>query len=131
MQSVGPSDSLDAKFFYTGEQARNLFANFSLEDKEAYFLNEIFDLFLIFSYSFLFLTLKRHLFALVPGFFDLVETLTVLYALKYGEPFNVFSFLGVMTALKWSTGALFIVWWWRQKKRNHPVRKDTPDCCGV
>jgi hypothetical protein len=117
MKVFGTQRSLDVKLYYTGDQARALLSGFGEQETKAYFLNEIFDLFFIFCYSSLFYIGLRRCFpthrwiwtmAFVPGLFDYVETLMILYALEAKGPHLFFDWLGIATFLKWTTGAAVV-----------------------
>lgn len=115
MTILGPRESLDAKFYYTGEQAHALLLSFTAEEAEKYFRNEIIDLLFIVAYtSLLFMALKKRApnfiwLAFPAGFFDLIETSSILYCLKASPVF--LNQLGFVTAFKWIffTGAKLTV----------------------
>lgn len=113
MLIFGPPKTLDAKLYYSGEQARALFASMSEADVHAYQWNEIFDLVLIAAYSAGSVIILRRLFprkrfavplALLAGSFDLVETSTILMALQDPGAQSSFDWLGICTLLKWICG---------------------------
>jgi hypothetical protein len=115
MMTLGPRATLDMKLYYTGEQARSLLSSFDAHEGNTYFINELFDLVFISAYSSLFFFGLRKAFpksriagpiALVPGFFDVIETSFILYALRTQGPHPFFDWLGVATFLKWTTGSL-------------------------
>ncbi len=115
MSRIGPPPTLDGQLFYTGEDARLLLSTFTELENASYFKNEIVDLFLILAYSslFCFSLLKKFpqkkwvlFFGLVPGLLDLVETSLILYALKFGESFDFFNWLGIVTFFKWCSGLI-------------------------
>jgi hypothetical protein len=113
---IGPTETLDKKFFYTGDEARILFATFDHDVLRSYYANEIIDLAYLASYTMFFvlafMNLNRRkflVFALLPGFLDLIETGTILYALANPGPYPYFDWLGIVTALKWSSAGVAIV----------------------
>ena len=92
MATFGPSDSLDRKLYYSGEEARALMQSFGGAELKAYFVNELLDLLLIFSYTgALFLGLQRvysrHIWvlalSLLVGAADFIETSTILSVLRF------------------------------------------------
>ena len=118
MKWLGPKASLDAQIYYTGNEARDFLKGLSEGQSYAYFINELLDILFIFLYSFLaFFSVKR-LFktfamapwiALIPGVLDFVETTTILFILKLGDTLNLLDSLGVITFLKWGSGALLVI----------------------
>jgi hypothetical protein len=115
MMTFGPRDSLDKKLYYTGAQARVFFAGLDGEQLRKYFVNELFDFMLIFSYTgALLIGLRRvysnHLvataLALAPGLCDLIETSGIMYSLVQSGPHEFFEWLGVFTFLKWTLGGI-------------------------
>lgn len=118
MLLLGSNTSLDAKLYYTGDQARALLAGLDSAGVERYFINELLDLLLILSYSTLLFVGFKKVFpgrrivcclAFVPGFFDLIETLSLLYILGFGGATSHLDWLGTVTFLKWATGAVALV----------------------
>jgi hypothetical protein len=118
MENFGPSQSLDIKFYYSGAEARALIQNLHAFELKYYFRNELIDLIFIFTYtSALWIGLRRIFpnnkatatLALLPGFFDLIETIAIIYAVKRpGGPHDFFDWLGVVTSLKWIFVAIAI-----------------------
>jgi hypothetical protein len=115
MVRLGPHKSLDVKLYYSGDQARGLLQSFDGIELQKYFINEIFDLILIFAYSCAFFVGIQRAFpnyknlallGLIPGAFDLFETIAIIYALRTSGPNNFFDWLGVVTFLKWITGVV-------------------------
>lgn len=118
MQMWGTDQILDSRFFYTSTEASSFFANLSVEKTKAYVRNEIFDLGLIVTYTFLLITLLRRfrplqariwVLALLPGAFDSVETgtiISILLGVIAKPPF----WLGFVTSLKWISGGLIILY---------------------
>jgi hypothetical protein len=118
MMSLGAHNTLDARLYYSAQEARDLFVVMTAPEREAYFKTEIFDLLFICSYTALFIVLfgklfPRNLFflylAIVPGLCDLIETSAILYALKFAEPLYAFDWLGIFTWLKWVIGAAVVI----------------------
>ncbi len=114
MHIWGPDDELDIKFFYTSVQANNFLQGLSASQAGAYLLNEIMDLLFLSTYSLLFFFLARRFYfrktwmALVPGFFDLIETTTIIFLLinrSWAPP----HWLGYATSLKWTTGIILAI----------------------
>ncbi len=130
MVNLGPTETLDTKFYYSGNEARDLFQRMTVADLHAYRINEYFDILLLTSYTTaLFVGLRRvfssnsriPLFAFLPGFSDLVETSAILYALHTTGDQIFFDWLGFVTLFKWTTGALAILFlicrsWWKFRK---------------
>ena len=117
--AFGHSDILDTRFYYTGEFAQLFFALLSPEQTRAYIRTGILDLVFIHFYSSLiwyqFTKLnaipKFRKLALAPSLLDLFETVSILLILLTGVIPQNLDWLGVMTAGKWSTGALVFLWW--------------------
>lgn len=110
MSAFGPRESLDAKLYYSGAEARALFARQEPAEARRYFGNELGDLVLIAVYTAaLVIALRRARgpgaavlsLALAPGLFDLVETSLVLRALSQPESDWFLDGLGAVTLLKW------------------------------
>lgn len=113
----GPSESLDAKLYYTGNQAISLFKHMEKIQVKIYLYNEILDLLLITSYSLLFYLCVMNLYpqnfkirylCLLPGGFDLIETFSVLLIINRGGPYSILHWLGIITLFKWTTGLLIV-----------------------
>jgi len=116
--SFGPSESLDVKLYYTGDEARALFQRLSESDLNAYFIIELFDLCYLTSYTGLFLLGLRQMYPrqagaialpLIVGASDLIETLAVIGVLKFSVSQTIFDWLGVFTFLKWTLGAIVVL----------------------
>lgn len=122
MTIFGTASSLDSRFYYTGNEARALFAGLNNTEVHRYIVIECLDLLLITAYTvMLWIALGRiHLrrvwrtiFTLAPAFFDLIETLTVLYTLLISGTYQGFEHLGVITLCKWLAGlvaGLLVLW---------------------
>jgi hypothetical protein len=117
MIGFGPKETLDMKYFYTGDQARALLKSFSESQSQLYFVNELFDLVFISTYTMALVIAMKRLFpgykltawlSFAPGAFDLIETGTVIYALKTPGSQQYFDWLGFATCLKWTTGAIAV-----------------------
>lgn len=127
MASFGPHDSLDARLYYSGNEARSLFESFGASELKAYFINEIFDLVLIVCYTAaLYLGLRRlystsvrmTLIPLIAGGADFIETSAIISVLKFSLSPGVFDWLGVFTFIKWSfvgMALLLILIGWRPR----------------
>lgn len=115
LMTIGPRDALDIRLYYTGEQARALLASFDEAQIHRYFVNECIDLAFIMTYSaLLFVCMQKYwrryrVLAFLPGFFDLIETVSILIALSTPGQHDFFDWLGVATFLKWTTGAALVV----------------------
>jgi hypothetical protein len=130
MATWGPSETLDAKFYFSNAEAQALFQRATAHDLQAYRVNELIDLVFLVSYScVLFLGLRKvdststliPLLGFVPGVFDLCETSAIFYALSTSTNQDFFKWLGVVTSLKWSTAAIALatlVWAYRKKRRE-------------
>lgn len=128
MWAFGTFNSLDARFFYSAEEAWTFLNGLSHSQVNVYFRNELIDLLLIGSYTYLFFLLAQRLFpserlrwyTLVPGLFDLLETLAVIYLLTYPPGAFHLGWLGIATLLKWSTGGVIVLMllygYWRQQR---------------
>ena len=113
----GSLDSLDVRLYYSAEEARSFFQGLSEAQRRAYLRNEIFDMGFMTTYSFLFLCLFQRFcqaysrfswVAFVPGILDVVETGSII-AVLVGVLKETPSWLGVVTCLKWVTGAVFLL----------------------
>ncbi len=108
MVRMGPASTLDARFFYTSADAAEYLASIGAFGRATYLKVETLDFGLIAIYT-LFLVrvfaaswrgLRNRWFAFVPGFFDLIETVTIFYLLKSGT-LTPPAYLGYATAAKW------------------------------
>ena len=115
--SLDIPDALDTRLFYTAEESMSYLQNLDLEKATRYLVHEVIDLFLFLTcYTALsFLIMKRlypnvkylPMLALVPGFFDTIETSSIiLYLMKNSSEFP--SWMGYVTCLKWTSGLLSI-----------------------
>jgi len=118
MRIWGTSETLDPKFYYTGQQARDFFAGQSPVQAYKYLHNELFDLGFLCSYTILLFLLYRRVFtadsyvtliAFLPGIFDLVETSTIIQVLLKRFVDEAPTWLGITTCLKWSTAGVAIL----------------------
>lgn len=116
MEIWGSHRALDVKFYYSANEARDFLRSMDAAEAAAYLRNEILDLGFLSTYSALsrsfmcrFYPSNRalHIWALVPGFFDLIETSAIIWLLLHPES-NPPGWLGVTTCLKWLTGATVI-----------------------
>jgi|GEM_PF-4469795 len=116
---LGPQQTtLDAKLYYTGDEARALLQGMGDATLHRYFIGELIDLCFLSTYTAALIValhkvLKNKAIATilgaVPGLFDLIETSTILYVLKHPEVQSVFDWLGVVTFLKWTIGMVALV----------------------
>jgi hypothetical protein len=113
--SLNIPDALDTRLFYTAEESMFYLQSLELEKATRYLVHEIIDLLLFLTcYSALsYLIMKRlypnvkylPMLALVPGFFDTIETSSIiLYLMKNLSEFP--SWMGYVTCLKWTSGLL-------------------------
>lgn len=115
----GHDDILDTRFYYTGEFAQLFFSLLSPEQTRAYIRTGIIDLIFIHFYSSLIwfqftrlsLNPKIRKVVLTPALLDLFETLSILLILLTGVIPESLDWLGLLTAAKWTTGAVVFVWW--------------------
>ena len=114
MMSLGARDTLDARLYYSANQARALFASYTPAERQTYFRTEILDLFFALTYTAIFILtfgkiFPRNLFflylAVLPGLCDWIETSVILYTLRQSEPLYAFDWLGLFTCAKWGIGA--------------------------
>lgn len=113
------ANTLDARLFYSHQEAIEYFQSMSFENSVLYWKTETTDFFFILTYTaFFYLCFKRLLWkkpklkylAFLPGLFDLTETTTIWSVLTFGLSLNQFSWLGLMTLMKWlSLLLVFIV----------------------
>lgn len=116
---LGPNESLDAKLFYSGDEALNFFQSLTEPAIAKYKNQEILDLFFILLYTTVFYRLLRvrkpewaFLLCLLPGIMDYSETLSILTYLLNGTSPIPLNWLGYVTFLKWFLGfilGLYIV----------------------
>lgn len=116
MLVFGSGEMLDTHFFYSGEYAWAFFTSLSEEARHAYLRTNLLDFLFIHFYSSLafhefskLLKSKARFVALVPGFFDLMETGTIFRILWSGMIPSDLTALGYMTAAKWTSGAILIL----------------------
>ncbi|MBK8173333.1 MAG: hypothetical protein IPK60_23775 [Sandaracinaceae bacterium] len=106
--AIGPSQTLDTRFFYSAQTAHDFLVDIGAEGRSAYLRVECIDFGLICVYSAFLLRvfLRRfegrplHWIALVPGAFDLAETFTIFTLLTHDD-FDVPGYLGYLTCAKW------------------------------
>ena len=132
MFTFGPVDSLDIRFFYTGEFAQIFFIGLSPALQESYVRQCLLDLIFIHFYGSLiwhqFSLLKAdrnlRLVALAPAAFDIIETATIFWILVSSQIPEHLDWLGFVTAAKWTTIVL-LFWLWFLfffKSRRHAHR---------
>ncbi len=118
MMIIGPSQSLDARLYYDQMDVWSFFVSLSPEQASRYFVNELLDLVFIFLYSsFLVLSFQRLTgwkksyckIGYLPGAFDLVETAWILSTLKTGIIAGPILWMGTVTFLKWTSGAIVVL----------------------
>ena len=114
MRSIHLPSILDSLFYYTTEYANLFFKNLNAVDRKKYLFHEIIDIFLIFNYSLLIyyfsnVISKFNKIFLLPGFFDFIETITIILLLC-----NIIEsapiWLGLVTSFKWLTLIVIIFW---------------------
>lgn len=130
---LGLPNSLDARFYYSNEEAIKFFKLLGDHDYYRYIATEIFDLGFIASYTaFWFLSLKRLKYqnqqikyvALIPGFFDFIETATILLILVGELSIKSITWLGYATAAKWTfSGFITIVYFFAIFRRFYPKKQ--------
>ncbi len=113
MATWGMLDSLDARLYYTADEATAFLAELDPATRAAYFRNELMDLAFLSAYTLLIVRIIRRVYphgalpvaiACTPGAFDLVETSTILLLLANGA--SPPAWLGATTFLKWTSGIL-------------------------
>jgi hypothetical protein len=118
MSAMDLGDTLDLQIYYSASQASQYILGLSSEKMNIYFRHELLDLLFLSAYTALFyfgiaLSFPSKNFlkwsALMPGLFDLLETLGILIALRIGPQYFIVSWLGIATLLKWVTASVFIV----------------------
>ncbi len=109
--AFGHGDTLDVKFYYSYEDALNVFEFLLPLERRAYMLSLTFDFLFLVSYSLCFYILIAHLyrssfwcktlkrFVLYAGIFDFIETFSSLLVLL--RVISVPKFLPMATSLKW------------------------------
>lgn len=114
MLCLGVRGSLDMRPYYSFQEASNYFNHLSVEMSYAYLIKEFLDLGLIALYSGLFKRgVRKFIFPnppklfifLIPGFFDLIETVSIILILKNLISHSILGILGVISLLKWTSGA--------------------------
>lgn len=110
MSIIGPSEILDAKLYYSGEEAISLLNKFDKSEMHKYQIVALLDLFLIAIYSYTFKVSLQILYpnkkkfillGFLPGAFDYIETLGVLCVLNNGYCISILQWLGFITLIKW------------------------------
>lgn len=129
LQLYGLPESLDKKFFYTGEYAQEFLFLLSDQQDAVYIRQCFLDLIFILFYTTLtaieFRKVTRHpllqKIAFLPGAFDLIETGSILVILLQRHIWSKLDWLGYMTCLKWVTSSVALVMWfflWTVKRRK-------------
>ena len=113
----GPGDTLDQHFYYTGAKAREIFDAMGPAGAAKYLRTEWLDLVFIATYSTALdracgklpgFRLHRGV-AFLPGFFDILETMTIIAYISGAPVSGWFDYLGIITALKWTTGGIVML----------------------
>jgi len=114
MYSMGIRDALDMRLYYTPAEAAQYLSSLSPARASLYFCHELFDLLFLSTYTALLYFALEFVWGssspfkflgLLPGFFDLFETVGILIALQVGPSPFIVSWLGIATFLKWITSA--------------------------
>ncbi len=123
MRWCGPDETLDARFFYSGVEAEHILYGGTSAQAERYFWNEILDLVFIALYScmlwlcavrFKITGWQKWVLAVLPGVFDILETMFILLALQWRASPEMLSVLAFVTASKWISAMLsvfFLIWY--------------------
>ncbi|MEQ1723076.1 MAG: hypothetical protein ABL930_07850 [Pseudobdellovibrio sp.] len=115
--SLGLKHTLDARIFYTQDDALAFLQSLDSTGLQTYLHVELLDLGFIFTYSMLmYVTLRKMIpnrfyfcfIAFIPGFFDLVETANIILFLQNPTYIQSFAWLGTITFLKWTTSAVLL-----------------------
>ena len=101
MLYFGPSGKLDGRYFYTIAEGRSYLLNLNSIQRHNYFCGELFDLWFLVNYSWLFYLVLKKKYVFLPGFFDLGETLLILSYLSSGEYFPLLDALPFLGVPKW------------------------------
>ena len=111
--------SLDARFYYSFDQASQYISSLTPDQVDKYLLNEFIDLGFIFFYSsFLYVAFSRFFhksflgikyLGLVPGIFDFIETKSIILVLNKTVDPSLFYWLGSVTAAKWTFGGICFI----------------------
>lgn len=134
MHVWGADRVLDTELFYTAAQAQSFFQSLEPLESQTYLLHETLDLVFLSSYGALFFLMARkfelrgYLLAFVPGVFDLIETVTIIFLLLnriWSPPF----WLGYVTCLKWATGGIvlfsLLAGFAKRKKERRPLSNNS------
>lgn len=110
-----PTITLDSQIYYSGEQARAIFANYTQDNLKSYLRTEFLDLMLILFYTLTIMTAlgricKSKLIAiympLVLAAFDFTETFLIILILQNYISDQPLNWLGYVTLLKWIMGTV-------------------------
>jgi hypothetical protein len=122
----GVHDCLDIRFFYTGEVAKNYLNSLTPSMHESYIRQCLLDIVFIHFYtsfaahqfgksSLLFFEPQKVVYLkflpLVPGALDFIETSSILWILVSQKIPESLDWLGYVTAAKWSSGGVLILFW--------------------
>ena len=117
MGIVGARATLDLRYYYTREAADFFLQSLTTDEVAAYIRNQWLDFGFLCSYSTLFFFLAEKFYpqnrrlvwsSLVPGAFDFVENCVMLFLLYDLSTRTAPWWLGWVTCLKWTTGAIYV-----------------------
>jgi hypothetical protein len=104
MRYFSPANKLDARLFYTFDQAVSYLEGLSEVQKQNYFYAEMFDFWYMVNYTWLiFLAVKKWP-AFVPGILDFLETSLIVTYLMSNELLMIHQALPLISATKWFSG---------------------------
>lgn len=102
MSNFSPEVILDTKLYYSPSELLQILQNYSIEDRIAYFYTCLIDLLYLTVYSaLLWILAGKKGFAFLPGFFDFIETGSILLYILGKVEFTHIQHLGVISFLKW------------------------------
>ena len=118
MRILSPAHKLDARPYYTYDQAITYLEGLSEPQKQNYFYAELFDLWFLINYSWLsFLAVKKYVtrkklywMAFLPASLDLIETVLIIFYLHTREFSSVYQLLPIASSLKWLSGFLILLY---------------------
>jgi len=104
MRSLSPANKLDARLFYTFEQAVSYLESLTEIQKQNYLYAEIVDFWFMINYTWLqFLVVKKWP-AFLPGILDFLETSLIVTYLMSNELLMIHQALPFISSTKWFSG---------------------------
>jgi len=126
MKLLGPEGKLDARFYYTAEEARSYLEGLSHIQREFYLYGELVDFWFMANYSWILFLLFRSVqrksrkvwWSLLTGALDFAETFLIIIYLRKDKFFLAHEFLPCISSLKWFSALLLILYLCIKKLRT-------------